>query len=176
MPQNVLVSNSNCWTEYQLNSSQQNQYTYSSCSSRTFRTYRGLSQRNRYCTKHLSVVSISSTQPVTISERVEVTNVFSPVTSFVWGERDGTLFTDDLNDAYEKIVFWRKNLFMSPTEKAGKKHIKEVTRLLNAWTQDTPLRSISLKAIHTMLVLLIQKPSKTSKSRDHLDTLERRLQ
>ena len=105
-----------------------------------------------------------------------MTNVFSPVTSFVWGERDGTLFTDDLNDAYEKIVFWRKNLFMSPTENAGKKHIKEVTRLLNAWTQDTPLRSISLKAIHTMLVLLIQKSSKTSKSRDHLDTLERRLQ
>ena len=155
MSQNVLVSNSNCWTEYQVNSSQQNQYTYSSCSSRTFRTYRGLSQRNRYCTKRLSVVSISSTQPVTISERVEVTNVFSPVTSFVWGERDGTLFTDDLNDAYEKIVFWRKNLFMSSTENAGKKDIKEVTRLLNAWTQDTPLRSISLKTIHTMLVLLI---------------------
>ena len=110
MSQNVPVSNANCWTEDQANSSQQNQYTCSSCSSRTFRTYRGLSQRNRYCTKHLSVVSISSTQPVTISERVEVTNVFSPVTSFVWGERDGTLFTHDLNEAYEKIIFWRKNL------------------------------------------------------------------
>ena len=37
-----------------------------------------------------------------------MTNVFSPGTSFVWGERDGTLFTDDLNEAYGKIVFWRK--------------------------------------------------------------------
>ena len=90
--------------------------------------------------------------------------------------RDGTRFTDDLNEAYEKIVFWRKNLFMLPTGKPGKKYIKEVTRLLNAWTQDTPLRSISLKAMQTMLILLSQKPSKMSKSRDRLDALERRLQ
>ena len=31
-------------------------------------------------------------------------------------------------------------------------------------------------AIHTMPALLLQKPSKTSKSRDHLDSLEKRLQ
>ena len=36
-----------------------------------------------------------------------MTNVFCPVTSFMWGKRDGTLFTDDLNEAYDKIVFWR---------------------------------------------------------------------
>ena len=47
---------------------------------------------------------------------------------------------------------------------------------MNAWTQDTPLRSISLKAIHITPALLIQKPSKTSKSRDHWYALERRLQ
>ena len=135
-----------------------------------------MSQHNRYCTKRLSVVSISPSHAVTISERAEVTNVFSPVTAFLWGERDGTLFTDDLNVAYEKIVLWRKNLFMLPTGNAGKKYIKDVTKLLNTWAQDSPLRSISLKAIHNMLALLLQKPSKTSKSRDHLDALERRLQ
>ena len=105
-----------------------------------------------------------------------MTNVFFPVTSFKWGGRDRTLFTDDVNEAYKKIVSWRKNLFMLPTGNAGKKYIKEVTRLLNAWTQNTPLRSISLKAIHTMLALLLQKPSKTSKSRYYLDALEKRLQ
>ena len=54
------------------------------------------------------LVSISSSQAVTLSKKVEVTNVFSPVTSFVWGERDETLFSDDLSEVYEKIVFWRK--------------------------------------------------------------------
>ena len=94
----------------------------------------------------------------------------------MWEERDGTLFTYNLNEGYQKIAFWKKNLFMGPAGNAGKKYIKEVTRLWNAWTQDTPLRSISLKTIHTMSALLLQKPSKTSKSRDHLDALERRLQ
>ena len=56
--------------------------------------------------------TFSSSQSVTTSERVEVTNVFCPVTSFMWRKRDGTLFTDDLNEAYGKIVFWRKNVSM----------------------------------------------------------------
>ena len=146
MSQNVPVSNANCQTEDQANSSQQNRYTCSSCSSRTFSTCKNLNQHNRHCTNHFNVVSISSSQPVTISERTEVTNVFSPVASFVWGERDGALFRDDLNEAYEKRAFWRKKIF------------------LNAWTQDMPLRSISLKAIHTPTILL-QKSSKTSKKR-----------
>ena len=105
MSQNAPVSNANCRAEDQANSSQQNQYTCSSCSSRTFSTYRGLSQRNRHCTKRLNIASISSSQSVTISERPGVTNVFSQVTSFVWEERDGTLFTYDLNEAYEKIFY-----------------------------------------------------------------------
>ena len=61
-------------------------------------------------------------------------------------------------------------------EHAGKKYIKEVTRLLNLWTQNTPPRSISLKGIFTIPVLLLQKPSKAAKSKDLLNTLERRLQ
>ena len=161
MSQNVSVSNANCRTEDQANSLQQNQYTCSSYSCCMFSTYRGLSQHNRHCTKCLNTVSISSSQPVTITERAELTIFFSPVTSFVWGEREGTLFTDDSNETYEKIVFQQKNLFILPTGNAGKKYIKEVTRLLNAWTQDTPLRSISLRARHTIPVLLLQKPSKT---------------
>ena len=91
------------------------------------------------------------------------------------GERDGKILTNDLEKAYEKI-FWRVNLFMLPTGGGRKKYIKEVTRpFLNLWTQDTPLRSISLKAIHKMPALLWQKPIKTS-VQNHLKTLERTSQ
>ena len=41
--------------------------------------------------------------------------------------------------------------------------------------QDTPLKSISLKAIHAMLALFLQKPSKSSKAKYHLQALERRI-
>ena len=132
MSPNVPVNNENGRTEEdQANSLQQNKYTCSSCKNRTCSTYRGLSQHTRFCAKCINEVSISSNQPVTISERAKVTNVFFPATSFMWGERDGTFFTDDLNETYEKIVFWRENLLRLPTGNAGKKYIKEVTRLLN---------------------------------------------
>ena len=58
---------------------------------------------------------------------------------------------------------------------AGKKYIEEITRLLKLWIQDSPLKSIGLKAIYVMPVLLLQKPSKNSKSKDHLVSLDRRL-
>ena len=100
---------------------------------------------------------MSSSQPGTMSERAEVKNVF---TLLAWVERDGTYFADDLSKAYEKIVFCRKNMFMLLTRKSKNKYIKEVTRLLDAWIQDTPLRSFRLKGIHIMPALLSQNQAK----------------
>ena len=87
----------------------------------------------------------------------------------------GNTFEKDLNNACEKIVHWNKNLFMLPSGAVGKRYVEEVTRLMELCTQDTPLKSISLKAIHAMPALLLQKPSKSSKARDHLQALERRI-
>ena len=63
---------------------------------------------------------------------------------------------------------------MMPSGAAGKKHTNEVTRLLKFWIQDSLLKSITLK-VHVMPALLLQKPSKNSKSKDHLISLERCL-
>ena len=84
------------------------------------------------------------------------------------------MYQKDLEKAYEQIVCWRKNV-MVPTGASGKKFINEITRLLDQWTNDTPLKSTALKAIHAMPVLLLQKPSRKSKARDHFIALERRL-
>ena len=43
------------------------------------------------------------------------------------------------------------------------------------WTADSPLENIALKTIHVMSALLLQKPSKNSKAKDHVVALERRL-
>ena len=64
---------------------------------------------------------------------------------------------------------------MMPSGAAGKKYIEEITRLLKLWIQDSLLKSIGLKAIHVMPVLLLQKPRKNSKSKDHLVSLDRCL-
>ena len=95
---------------------------------------------------------------------------------FYWGEEKGSQITKDIGECYDKIVYWRRNLFMLPNGGAGKNYIREMTRLLNSWNEDSPLKDIAMKAIHIMPALLLQKPSKTSKSKDHLKALERRLE
>ena len=64
---------------------------------------------------------------------------------------------------------------MLPSGAAGKRYVEEVIRLLKLWIQDTLLKSISLKAVHVIPELLLDKPSKSSKAKDHLQALERRV-
>ena len=47
----------------------------------------------------------------------------------------------------EKIVYWRKNIFIVPSGRGGKKFTNEI-RLINLWTEDSPLESIALKSIY----------------------------
>ena len=47
---------------------------------------------------------------------------------------------------------------------------------MNEWLQESPLEDIAFKAIMIMRNLILQKPSKNSKAKDHLEALERRLE
>ena len=53
--------------------------------------------------------------------------------------------------------------------------LKECTRLLRAWTSKSALRDIALKCIMIMPHLLLQKPCKESKAKDHSEALKRRM-
>ena len=92
---------------------------------------------------------------------------------FYWNLVAGSTFEKDLKNAYEKTVSWKKNLFMLPSGAAGKRYVKKVTCLMKLWIKDIPLKSISLKAIHAMLALLLPEPSKSPKAKDHPQALER---
>ena len=87
----------------------------------------------------------------------------------------GSVCQKDLEEAHEQRIYWLKNVFVVPTGASGTKFINEITRLFDQWTNDTPLKSIALKAIHVIPALLLQKPSRKSNTRDHLIALERRL-
>ena len=129
------------------------------CNLRSFTTYRGLNQHLRSCLKKSRQVSsdISSSQPTT--SRPNVTNIrgnnVNGVRRFLWGEKNGDEVAKSIETAYEKIVFWKKNLFMLHTGAAGKKYITELTKLMNSWVNDSPLKNISFKAIHVMPGLLL---------------------
>ena len=97
-------------------------------------------------------------------------------TNIRWGEQNLREVSKKIQDAYERIVFWKKNLFMLRTGAAAKKYITETTKLMNGWTNNSSLKDIALKAILIMPSLLLQKPSKTSKTKDHLKAVERRIE
>jgi len=143
---------------------------------RTFRTNRGLLQHLNTCRRrYLEVNALQVNDAANLIEQDD-DNVIEPVREkYYWKEIPASIFESDVNYAYEKIVYWRKNLFMVPTGGAGKRFINELTRLITSWTANSTIADISLKALHIMPALLLQKPSKNSKAKDHLISLERRL-
>ena len=69
----------------------------------------------------------------------------------------------------------RQNLFKLPSGGPGKDFVREISRLLSAWNSKSNLKVIAWKCIMVMPTLLLQKPSASSKSRDHKAALQRRL-
>ena len=82
----------------------------------------------------------------------------------------------EVNNAYEEIIRWRKNLFDLPKGNAGKKFVAEMNKLVLSWTNKSAKRSYALKALMIMPTLLLQRTSKKTKSSENKDTLKRRLQ
>ena len=76
---------------------------------------------------------------------------------------------------YEEITKWRKNLFMLPRGKVGTDFIKEVTRILRQFTIPSKWSRIALTQLHIFIPLMLQKPSRKSKAKDHAKYLENRL-
>ena len=95
--------------------------------------------------------------------------------NFQWGSNDGKAFCDMIDEAYNDIIHWKRNIFLLPSGAMGKAFICEITRLLQAFAEGSAMECIALKASFVMQILLLQKPSQKSKSRDHVTHLKTRL-
>ena len=94
---------------------------------------------------------------------------------FSWGSVDSESFSHSLNAAYAEIVHWRKKSFKVPFGKAGKNFVSELASLFRAFAKQSSLESVAFKAITVFAILALQKPFRSSKSKDHIACLERRL-
>ena len=142
---------------------------------RHFVTERGRSIHYNTCKKRQSVSSF--TQPARVDSVVNtVPRDITEILQKVWGDHSLADVKQILDAIYEEGVYWRRNLFLLPTGAAGKTYITETTRLIEIWNQKVdPLKDISIKAVMTMPMLLLQKPSLKSKAKDHSECLNRRL-
>ena len=64
---------------------------------------------------------------------------------------------------------------MIPSGKARKEFITELSSWLNKFNNDTPFKSIALKVYMILPSLLLQKPSRKSKAKQHSAKLSQRL-
>ena len=95
--------------------------------------------------------------------------------TFSWGSYDARAFTESLNKVYYEVVHWRPNAFLVPYGKVGSAFVSELARLFGAFSAASALESVALKAATVLPILLLQKPSRTSKSKEHISCLQRRL-
>ena len=156
----------------------------SSCSicDRKFNTVRGLNIHKAACERTNAINPPVIINQAVVNANTEINGHHENVNDepnriplFMWGDKNDIEFTVNLNFIYEKIVYWRRNLFKLPSGKSGKDYIKECSRLIRAWSSKSALRPISLKALMIMPSLLLQKPSRVSKSKDHVESLKRRI-
>ena len=144
---------------------------------RNFRTNKGLLQHLNTCRrKNNTVPNVEvniDNESAVVQE--DLTRQDRERKTFYWNTVPRSVYQEDLEEAYEQIVYWRKNVFMVPTSTSGKKFFNKTTIHFDQWTNDTPLKSIALKAINVMPDLLQQKPSRKSRAPGHLIPLLRRL-
>ena len=93
---------------------------------------------------------------------------------FSYHDIPGETFANLINDLYNEIVTWKKNLFKVPTGNAAKAFIKELSLWLERFNRKTEHHSIALKFYIILPALMLQKPSKASKSQEHCKKLEDR--
>ena len=89
-----------------------------------------------------------------------------------WGEYTNKQFEENVSFTNENILYWKKNIFLLPTGKSGECFIDETVRLTDAWVRGSPLNNIAFKAFMIMPSILLQKPSKDSKTKEHTKALE----
>ena len=80
-----------------------------------------------------------------------------------------------LKVAHIEIVTWQKNIIDVPRGKIGKDFIAEATRLIQLFNNKTQWEPLAIHFLSIFFPIMLQKPSKNSKNKDHNRFLSKRL-
>ena len=81
-----------------------------------------------------------------------------------------------VNDTYKTIAGWVPNLFLLPSGKEGKDLLDELIITLRHSTDKSSCESFAITSFLIIIPLVLQKPSKNSKTAEHKVHLQRRLE
>ena len=99
----------------------------------------------------------------------------SEIMAKMWGNISHQRFCEEINNIYNEVAHFRRNVFNLPSGGAGKHFIEELTFWLKQFNSNSDLNSVALKAFMVLPSVILQKPSATSKSKEHSVAIERRL-
>ena len=74
-----------------------------------------------------------------------------------------------IKEAWEKVDYWRKNIFELSKGQYGKEFIREITEWINRWCNNT---DIAFDAIFVMPNLLLQRTNFKAKGKENKETLK----
>ena len=118
----------------------------------------------------ITTTTDTSLQPTAASNHAQEDNC-----NFTWGSFSGSELFNAITRIYDEVIHWRHNLFVVSSGNACSSHVSELARLLQAFADGSSIESVCMKAVTILQVLALQKPSRTSKTRDHIRHLKRRL-
>ena len=84
-------------------------------------------------------------------------------------------YREEIENAYNELVHWKRNLLNLPKGAPGKAFINELTKFINKWFSKSPNRDICLKALMVMPSLILQRISNKCKMSEIKCHVERRL-
>ena len=88
---------------------------------------------------------------------------------------DRITFARTINVIFEDTIHWKKNLFLVPSGKPGNDFLELYTDWLQKYNTNSSFQSLAMKVLNILPNMLLQKPSATSKAKDHYKALEERL-
>ena len=88
----------------------------------------------------------------------------------------GKIAAKELEKAYGVIRIMSHTLFILPTGRAGNRFLDGMTRILNIYIDGTHGSENALYAFFILPALMLQKPSKNSKTKDNVNALQRKFE
>ena len=93
-----------------------------------------------------------------------------------YNNMDKITFAMTVNVIFEDTIHWKKNLFLVPSGKPGNDFLELYVDWLKKFNTNSSFQHLAMKVVNILPNMLLQKPSATSKAKDHFTALEQRLQ
>ena len=129
-------------------------------------------------TKMMIELAISGDHTITSAE--QTSGVLSQVSESeglqTFPVPSGRIAANEVEKAYGVIRSMSHTLFRLPTGRAGNRFLDEMSRVLNIYIDGTHGSQNALYAFFILPALMLQKPSKNSKTKDNVNALQRRFE